>query len=52
MNFRALENQSGSWNSPGNLFPKKGTNPVKMRAWVALTKDIMFPQDHCMLETY
>ena len=28
MNFRALKNQSESWKSPGNLFLKKGANPV------------------------
>ena len=32
MNFRTLEKSIGvlekSWNSPGNLFLKKGTNPV------------------------
>ena len=32
MNFRALERSvwvlEKSWNSPGNLFLKKGTNPV------------------------
>ena len=29
MNFRALEILSESWKSPGNLFLKKDTNPVK-----------------------
>ena len=28
MNLRALENQSESWKSPGNLSLEKGANPV------------------------
>jgi len=28
VNFKVLENQSEFWKSPGNLFQKKGTNPV------------------------
>ena len=28
VNFKVLKNQSESWISPGNLFMKKGTNPV------------------------
>ena len=28
VNFGALKNQSEFWKSPGNLFLKKGTNPV------------------------
>ena len=28
MNFRVLENQSESWKGPGNLFLKRGVNPV------------------------
>ena len=27
VNFRALENQSESWKSPGNMFLKKAMNP-------------------------
>ena len=40
MNFRALENQSESWKSPGNLFLKKCTNPVLIVA------DFNFHLDH------
>ena len=29
VNFGALKNQSEFWKSPGNLFLKKGTNPVQ-----------------------
>ena len=29
VNFGALKNQSEFWKSPGNLFPKMGTNPVR-----------------------
>ena len=44
MNFRALELLEQSWKSPGNLFLKKGTNPVRY-----LVKDFLI---FTVLETF
>ena len=32
VNFGAFKNQSEFWKSPGNLFPKMGTNPEDVSA--------------------